>query len=81
MSRIIKGTLRQKILTHLSEVEEASTADLGGNVRKFTSMCSNPGTLATAALLRRMEKEGLVTSIFKSGKNWGRTYWRLRRPL
>jgi len=28
-----------------------------------------------------MEKEGLVTSIFKSGKNWGRTYWRLRRPL
>lgn len=71
------SALERKITAHLAEQGELSTADLGGNIRGQTAMCSNPGTLAAAACLRRMEKRGIVQSRFVSGKGWGRTMWRL----
>ena len=71
--------LEQKILKVLSDGREHSTAELGSEcVKRSTGNCSNPGTLAAAATLRRMEIRGVVSSRKDVGPTHYRTQGRLR---
>jgi DNA-binding PadR family transcriptional regulator len=71
------SALESAIIALLSDGRERSTAEVGSDCVKFSNgNASNPGTLAAAACLRRMEKKGIAKSRRDVGPTHYRTQWR-----
>ena len=76
------SALEYAILALLADGRERSTAEIGSECVKFSNgNASNPGTLAAAACLRRMEKRGVVRSRRDVGPTHYRTQWRQNSQL